>query len=231
MKQILFTLLLLGALLLSACAGTNSSAADLASSTASSSSSVDPTTASFSQTGSSTTQLNSNYENAVPVSEQLLLGTYQLAGTDQAVSAEQASTLLSLWNEYKSLSTGNTPAQGAANSGQSGTPQAPQSLSTETQSQLETLISQIQAAMTPAQIEAITAMKITQESAMSIMQSMGMQQGSQPPANGNGGQPPTGGNGGQPPSGGSTNGAQPAGTPPANGQMPNQAAGVLNSRQ
>ena len=59
-------------------------------------------------------------------------------------------------------------------------------------------------------------MKITQDTAMSLMQQMGL------PSSG---QPPTKGSGGQPPTGGPVKGTAPTGTPAANGQMPNPHTG------
>jgi uncharacterized protein YcfL len=226
MKKILFTLVILATLILSACASTSSSSSGSVSSSSSGSVSTDNTDSSTStsssanQTGSGTAQLNSDYENAVPVAMQLLLGTYQLDGTDQAVTAEQASKLLPLWNEYKTLSMSNMPAQGSASPMQGGTPEAPQGMDAETQAQLDALLTQIQAAMTPAQIEAIAAMQITQDKAMSLMQQMGMPSGGPPAANGS-----APGSGGQPPAGAQASGAPPAGTPPAGGQLPNPPSG------
>jgi hypothetical protein len=171
-----------------------------------------------------TAELNTSYDNAVSVELQLLLGTLNLRGTEQAVTKDQASVLLPLWTSLKTLTQGAAPAQ-AGDQAQPGnaTPQAP-TISTETQQQVDALLKQIQAAMTPAQIKAIADMKITQDTAMTIMRAQGLTRGG-PQGNGNGagpsggqqpqGTPPAGGPGGAP----SDNGTPPAGgQPPSNGQ-------------
>lgn len=161
------------------------------------------------------TTLDTSYENAVSVEMQLILGTFKLMGTGQAITAEQAAILLPLWTDIQTLTQSAAPADpGAA---------APQS-----QAQIDALIVQVQAAMTADQIQAIDAMQITQESAMTIMQELGLTRGGgqQPPGGGAGGQPPSGdasgqqppsgGAGGQPPSGGAGD-QQPGGQQPPSG--------------
>jgi hypothetical protein len=157
-----------------------------------------PTTAATQDT-SGATALDTSYENAVSVEMQLILGTLNLTG-DLAVTEGQASDLLPLWTDLKTLSMSMGPGQAQANA----TPQ-PQGADSETQAQVDALVSQIEAAMTPEQIEAIAAMKITQDSAMTIMQAQGLTMGG-----GSGNPPPSGG---QPPSDGQVT------APPAGGSM------------
>jgi hypothetical protein len=178
------------------------------------------------QDTSATVELSTSYENAVSVEYQLLLGTLSLTH-DLAVTEGQASVLLPLWKDLKTLSMNMGPGQGApGQTGASATPQ-PQGTGTETQAQIDELVKQIEAAMTPEQIEAIAAMKITWDSAMTIMQAQGLTMGggsgNQPPS---GGQPPTGG---QPPSGAPSPGdAQPPGgaQPPSSGHVGASLAGA-----
>jgi hypothetical protein len=46
----------------------------------------------------------------LPTEMQMLLGTFKLEGTDQAVTAEQASTLLPLWKAYRTMIADDTAA-------------------------------------------------------------------------------------------------------------------------
>jgi hypothetical protein len=70
---------------------------------------------------------------------------------------------------------------------------------------MDKLVADIQAEMTPEQIAAIAAMQITQETAMTILQELGITLGG-----------PQGGGGNAPPGGGQP----PQGTPPAGGMTP-----------
>ena len=146
-----------------------------------------------------TVQLTTDYTDAVSTEMQLLLGIMKLEGTEQAITAEQASILIPLWTNFKTLSQSMMPAQRGAEQGQ---PNAtPQAINTEGQTQLAELTKQIQASMTPEQINAIASMQITQETSQTIMQEIGLSINS--PQQGNGGQPPQG--------------DMPQGTPPAGG--------------
>ena len=85
----------------------------------------------------------------------LLVGTLKLEDTDQAVSAEQAATLLPLWQAYRSLSTSQTAAE----------------------AEVDALLNQIQSTMTSDQVDAINAMNLTITDMMDLMQSMGVGMG------------------------------------------------------
>jgi hypothetical protein len=145
------------------------------------------------------TTLDTSYDNAVSVEMQLLLGTFKLVATDQAVTAEQAAILLPLWTELQTLTQSAPPAEPGA---------APQTQDDATQAQIDDLLAQIQAVMTAEQIQAIADMQITQESAQTIMEDIGLMMGG-------GQQPPGGGAGGQQPP--SDNAQQPGGQPPSDG--------------
>lgn len=85
----------------------------------------------------------------------LLLGTFSLEGSDQAVSTEQAAQLLPLWKAMKSLSSSDTTSQDEINA----------------------LIKQIEESMTKEQMTAIDAMNLDNQSMMDIMQGLGITMG------------------------------------------------------
>jgi predicted outer membrane protein len=157
------------------------------------SSTLGPTTAATSaSTGS--VRLTTDYENAVPVSMQLVVGILQLEGTDLAITSSQAESFITVLNFLKDLST-NTSA---------------------TQEQIDALIEQAESILTGEQIAAITNMHITQDTLRSLMQQQGQGNGNPPPQGDMPqGTPPAGGPGGRPP------GGDALGTPPADGTRPN----------
>ena len=92
--------------------------------------------------------------NSTALSEEmeLLIGTFKLEGTDQTVSSEQAAQLLPLWQALQSLATSDTAAS----------------------EEIAAVVNQIKATMTSQQIDAITAMKLTQQDVMSVMNEAGL---------------------------------------------------------
>ena len=56
------------------------------------------------------TELTEDYEDALTIKNQLLLGTLRLEGTDQAVTGTQAQALLPLWQAYAALTASGTAA-------------------------------------------------------------------------------------------------------------------------
>ena len=121
-------------------------------------------------------------DGSLPIQEQVLIGTFKLEGTPQAITAEQAAQLIPLWQVYKDLSTSDTAAQ----------------------EEIDGLIQQIQDTMTPEQMQAIKDMNITRQDLFTVMQDQGITQGrgqgngnSSSGQNGNGGSfasgPPDGG--------------------------------------
>lgn len=106
MRKTVLTILAFLMLALSACVSTSP-----ATTVATQGTSATPATTVVTQGESATTALNAAYENAVSVEMQLLLGTLSLAG-DLAVTDEQASTLLPLWNELRTISMSMGPGQG-----------------------------------------------------------------------------------------------------------------------
>lgn len=190
MKKLTLILLTLLALTLTACGASDSAeAAPVQQATTApemESNPVNPTAAApdpLIPTSAAIITLNTDYTDAASVSEQLLAGTFLLEGTDQAVGDEQAAALLPLWTSLRDASQ-NTVA---------------------TQEQIDAIIAQIESAMAPDQIAAITLMQITRESMMTSLQPLGLSMGG--PGQGGGmGTPPAGGpggngNGGMPPAG------------------------------
>jgi hypothetical protein len=101
-----------------------------------------------------TDRLTADYQNALPVESQLILGALLLENTDQAVDGEQAAELLPLFQKLKSLNGGTTP------SAQDKT----------------ALLDQIQGTLTPDQIHAMAALQLTQADVYSYMQKAGLSQ-------------------------------------------------------
>ena len=92
--------------------------------------------------------LDASYDGALDVPNQLMLGTIQLEGTDNAVTPEQATALLPLWQALQ----GGVTAQ----------------------AEMAAVLKQIEGAMAPEQLEAITAMQLTQEDLRTWMQEQGL---------------------------------------------------------
>lgn len=83
--------------------------------------------------------LAEDYDDALTVRNQLLLGTVRLEGTPNAVTVAQAANLAPLWTAMKSLTTSGTAAE----------------------AEITALQNQIIAGMTPEQVQAIDAMQLT----------------------------------------------------------------------
>ncbi len=121
-----------------------------------------------------TPALNADYPNAVSVELQLLLGTLSLSG-DLAITPQQAQALLPLWTQLKSLSRGiGMNGQGGA-AAQSGANAADVRLP-----QIELLLAQVEAVLTPEQLAAIAAMKLTPEAAAALFAQYGIDTSEQP---------------------------------------------------
>ena len=105
--------------------------------------------------GGEAATLNEGYADALSVRSQLMLGTLELEGTELAVTPEQAAELLPLWQVSRSLTRSGTGAS----------------------EEVDAVLSQIQAAMTPAQIEAIAAMQLTRADNQALAQEMGLTTG------------------------------------------------------
>jgi hypothetical protein len=126
----------------------------------------------------------------LPQAESFVIGTFKLQGTANAVTASQATALIPLWQAYAQLTSSNTAAQ----------------------AEIDAVVSQIQSTMTPQQVQAITAMKLTRQDLITTESNLGLSNGfsGTPGANttpgartgGGGGFFPGGGDAGGPPGGG-----------------------------
>ena len=158
---------------------------------------------------------------ALPTEAELLVGTFKLEDTSQAVTAEQAKQLLPLWQTLQSLSSSSTAA-------------------TE---EINAVVDQIKSTMTSTQMDKITAMKLTRQDMMSIMSQAGVSpNGASTTAtpmalNGYSSGGGTQGGGGAPGgAGGPGGGGMPAGGPPsggagmpADGGVPGMGGGPTNA--
>ena len=130
----------------------------------------------------------------------LAIGTLKLEGTENAITPEQASDLLPLWQVYLSLVDSDTAAQ----------------------AEIDGLVDQISTTLTDSQHQAIDDMQLSQPDMMSVMQEMGISMGNRPQSasdseqSGNSGGFPGGGDGFAPPDGG----GMPSGDMPSGGNMP-----------
>ncbi len=129
-KSLWLVLTLLVSLVLASCGSTP----------AASSTTADPSGTNSSQNNASLSQVN-----------KLLVGTLKLEDTAQAVDADEAGKLLTLWQAYQSLSNSQTAAE----------------------AEVEALVSQIQSTMTSQQVDAINAMNLTSQDLVDLMQTMG----------------------------------------------------------
>lgn len=155
--------------------------------------------------------LNTDYQNALPVEMQLALGTLKLKGSEDAVDAQTAEQLIPLWEAVESLTSKNGSS--------------PQ--------EIQALYKQIGDTMSPAQIQVISAMQLTQQDIPQIAQELGLDmaagrnfnQGARstsqaPSTNSQGGRNFSGGEGGFPGGGFGGDGGFPPGGFGGNGGFP-----------
>lgn len=114
--------------------------------------------------------LTQDFENAVNIQLQLLVGTLQLEGTPSAVTTDQVAELLPLWQMIKALSGSGTSAQ----------------------AEIDAVLDQIQETMSIEQIQAIRDMQITSTDYQAQMAAMGFTVGMN--SEGGSGQPGQGAN-------------------------------------
>ncbi|MEZ4519460.1 MAG: hypothetical protein R3C44_22400 [Chloroflexota bacterium] len=96
--------------------------------------------------------LSDSYRDALPIESQLAFGTLQLESTDQAVTTDQAETLLPLWQALNTLKESGTAAD----------------------IELEAVVNQIQGSMTPEQLGIIAALQLTEDNVNDLVQSGGL---------------------------------------------------------
>ncbi|MFZ5909373.1 MAG: hypothetical protein ACOYYU_05100 [Chloroflexota bacterium] len=201
MQKLTLTTLLFFVLVLTACGSASNSTDEPASAQEATAIAEVVSTAlaappTFAPTQATPAALSTTYPDAAPVLAQLIAGTLQLEGSQLAVTAAQASTLLPIWSALKDLG-GNNAA---------------------TQRQYDDLTEQALQAMTDEQIQAIALMQITRESLTTVIQQQELAIGNQPGNGmGQGGGPGGARPEGTPPANGTApQGMPPGGTPPAN---------------
>ncbi len=164
MTRILLPLLLILSLALSACGTTPQTPAPAADSPAPAVSTAQPASGSAPEPAARPA-LDTGYENALPTRLLLSLGTLQLAETANAVNAEQAPQLLMLWQALTNLTNSGTGA-------------------TE---EVDALLTQIEQTLSPEQVTAINAMRLTQTELQAWAQTNGIQTGTGAGSGGGGG--------------------------------------------
>jgi hypothetical protein len=165
MKKTLLTILILFTLTLTACGASNAQAANSAGSN---------------NGGNNNGNGNSTRTpTPLPLASELVVGTFKLEGTANAVTAEEAAKLIPLWQVYKDLTASSSAAQ----------------------QEIDALATQIQGTMTPEQVQAIKDLKLTRQDEFQTMQTLGISFGNRPNASGTP-RPGGGGGGGGFPGGG-----------------------------
>ncbi len=96
-----------------------------------------------------------NLTQPLPLAESLVIGSFKLQGTGNAINATQAGALVPLWQAYAQLTSSNTAAQ----------------------AEIDAVVAQVQQTLTPAQMQAITAMKLTRRDMYTEMSSLGLTNG------------------------------------------------------
>ena len=102
-----------------------------------------------------TGSLNEDYTDALSIRSQLMLGTLKLEETDLVVTKTQAVDLLPLWQASRNLARSGIGATEEVNA----------------------VLDQIQATMTPEQLAAIAKMKLTRADNQAMSQAMGLSTG------------------------------------------------------
>ncbi len=95
--------------------------------------------------------INSNYTNAISPAQQLILGTMNLQG-NLAISPDEATQLVPLWEAYQTLNTSNTAAP----------------------EELQATLVQVEQTMSVDQVQAIVNMKLTRQEMGTILQAQGI---------------------------------------------------------
>ena len=96
--------------------------------------------------------LTQDYENALPIIGQLMVGSFKLEGTEQAIEGAQTAELVPAWKGYRSLSSSDSASA----------------------AELNALVEQITDAMTGEQLEAIGAMQLSRQDLTNVMEEQGI---------------------------------------------------------
>jgi hypothetical protein len=161
-KSLMFVTMLIMVLALAACSGNSAAAPTDDTSSNSSDAAAPSSTEAAAPAANNPGATGSGQSNPLTGEELYLVGIFKLEGTDNAVTAAQAATLLPLWQSLLS---------------QSGTP-------TLTADQISSAGDQIKAALTSQQLDAITALNLTQKDLFTLMSEKGLAQRRSGAANG-----------------------------------------------
>jgi ABC-type glycerol-3-phosphate transport system substrate-binding protein len=142
-KTVVFAVAMILMLAISACAGSTPADSD-AGLGASSQNEVNPSP------GATGGSLDEEFQNALPISVQLGLGTLLLEDTELAVDPTQAAELLPLWKAARTLSESETVAE----------------------AELQAVFNQIEDTMTPEQITFIGEMQLEQEQLTQLLEDL-----------------------------------------------------------
>jgi hypothetical protein len=102
--------------------------------------------------GTSNSGSTTSNSTSLTLEEELLVGTFKLESTDLGVSSDQASQLLPLWETLQSLAKSGTAAS----------------------EEIDAVVSQIEGTMSQQQLDAITAMELTQRDLESELTALGV---------------------------------------------------------
>ena len=144
--------------------------------------------------GSSSSSASSAPMNGTPTAGlsalQLAAGMLKLAGTSNAVTSQEATQLLPLWQSLQQIESAMPQGGGPRPQGTPGAPQ-PNPTMMAMRQQVAAQIGVIENAMPPAQIQAITAMNLTGQDVFTAFQQAGITMGG--PGQGGGFRSSTGG--------------------------------------
>lgn len=131
-------------------------------------------TAATPQAGAPAADPKEGTERPISDQERFILGVFKLEGTDLAITADQAASLIPLWTSMKAYSQVFQPKPDgtpAATPDVSATPEEPVDHSEE----IAALFDQIQAVLTAEQAAAISALELDQAGMKSFMDEQGIE--------------------------------------------------------
>ena len=180
-KLTAITVLSILVLMLTACGGASASSPQANSSSGSGTSSSSSTSTPISTPSGSTASngSSSSSTSSTPIAGisalQLAAGLLKLVGTSNAVTSQEATQLLPLWQSLQQIES-SMPQGGQRPQGTPGAPQ-PNPTMMAMRQQVAAQITSIENAMPPAQIQAITAMNLTGQDMFTAFQQAGITMG------------------------------------------------------
>ncbi len=157
-----------------------SSTSNGSSSSSSTSTPISTPSGSTTSNGSSSSSTSSAPMNGTPTTGlsalQLAAGMLKLVGTSNAVTSQEATQLLPLWQSLQQIESSMPQSGGPRPQGTPGVPQ-PNPTMMAMRQQVAAQITSIENAMPPAQIQAITAMNLTGQDMFTAFQQAGITMG------------------------------------------------------